>query len=256
MRIFELEDHLPALILYTQKFSALVDAGVSLQTCFGLLQKTTDDPTVSSANAYLRTEIIEKERTLSQAMADRPDVFSPFYVAFIRAGEIGGVLDEAMAYLAGWLERERAAAAGLRSAWLLNQIAAQVLRKSPSQQGHTAVETLLPDYRRVAQIASFCRLFEMCLTAGVPRNLALTTAAEVLGEPALTKLRTSVERLGSEESIAFALGEVEELRPVVAGMVAIGEECGLLDRMLRRAADFYDAEAIHILHSAVRLESG
>ena len=107
MRIFELENSLPALILYTQKFSALIDAGVSLQTCFGLLQKTTDDPVMSDANAYLRVEIVERNRTLSQAMADRSDVFSPFYIAFVRAGEIGGVLDEAFTYLAAWLERER-----------------------------------------------------------------------------------------------------------------------------------------------------
>ncbi len=253
MRIFELENSLPALILYTQKFSALIDAGVSLQACFGLLQKTTDDPVMSAANAYLRAEIVEKNRTLTQAMAGRPDVFSPFYIAFVRAGEIGGVLDEAFTYLAAWLEREREAADRLRSAWVLTRIASQVLATS-SAESTEAVQTRLPNYRRVAQIASFCRLFEMCLTAGVPRNLALTTAAEVLGEPALGTLRDAVANIGPDQSIASAMNHVEELRPVIVGMVEIGEECGLLDQMLRRTADFYDAEAIHILHSAVRVE--
>jgi type II secretory pathway component PulF len=253
MRIFELENSLPALILYTQKFSALIDAGVSLQTCFGLLQKTTDDPVMSAANAYLRAEIVEKNRTLSQAMAGRPDVFSPFYTAFVRAGEIGGVLDEAFAHLATWLERERDAADRLRSAWLLTRIASQVLATS-SAESTEAVQTRLPNYRRVAQIAGFCRLFEMCLTAGVPRNLALATAAEVIGEPTLGMLKEAVADIGPEQSIAAALHHVEELRPVIAGMVEIGEECQCLDRMLRRAADFYDAEAIHILHSAVRVD--
>jgi type II secretory pathway component PulF len=50
------------------------------------------------------------------------------------------------------------------------------------------------------------------------------------------------------------MNHVEELRPVIVGMVEIGEECGLLDQMLRRTADFYDAEAVHILHSAGRVD--
>jgi type II secretory pathway component PulF len=247
MKILELEDHGPALILYTQQFSALVDAGVSLQTCFSMLQRTTSDPAVAAANAYLRTEVVEKDRTLSQAMAGLPDVFSPFFVAFVKAGEIGGVLDEALARLATWLERERAASDRLRSAWLLAEVAAKMLGKSAD----TSVRAQLPEYRRIAQIASFCRLFEMCLTAGVPRNLALTTAAEVLGEPALSKLQAAVAKVGPDQSIAPALGEVEGLRPVVVGMAEIGEECQCLDRMLRKAADFYDAEAMHILHAGV-----
>jgi type II secretory pathway component PulF len=251
MRIFELEDHLPALILYTQKLSALIDAGVSLQTCFGLLERTTDDPVMSAANAYLRAEVIEKNRTMSEAMADRPTVFSPFYIAFVKAGEIGGVLDEAFAHLVTWLEREREAADRLRSSWLLTEVATKVLAKTRGEPGEAAVRTSLPDYRRVAQIASFCRLFEMCLTAGVPRNLALTTAAQVLGEPALTILSSAVEKVSGDDAIAPVLSQVAELRPVIAGMAAIGEECGLLDQMLRRAADFYDAEAVHILHAAV-----
>ncbi len=248
MKILELEDHGPALILYTQQLSALVDAGVSLQTCFFMLQRTTTDPAVAAANAYLRTEVVEKERTLSQAMTGLPDVFSPFFVAFVKAGEIGGVLDEALAHLATWLERERAAADRLRSAWLLAEVAAKMLGRSED----TSVRAQLPEYRRIARIASFCRLFEMCLTAGVPRNLALTTAAEVLGEPALGKLQAAVAKVGPDQSMAPVLGEVEGLRPVVVGMAEIGEECQCLDRMLRKAADFYDAEAVHILHAGTR----
>ena len=250
MGTHELEDHLPALILYTQKFSALIDAGVSLQTCFDLLRKTTDDLVISAANAYLRTEIVEKDRTVSEAMTDRPNVFSPFYIAFVRAGEIGGVLDEAFAHLATWLERERDAADRLRSSRLLAEVATKVFGRPQGASGEVAVHVSRPDYRRVAQIASFCRLFEMCLTAGVPRNLALTTAAEVLGEPALGTLRDAVANIGPDQSIASAMNHVEELRPVIVGMVEIGEECGLLDQMLRRTADFYDSEATHILHSA------
>jgi type II secretory pathway component PulF len=250
MRIFQLEEHHPALMLYTRKLSALIDAGVSLQTCFDLLQKTTDDPLMSAANAYLRAEIVEKDRTMSEAMTDRPEVFSPFCIAFVRAGEIGGVLDEAFAHLAAWLERERAAADRLRSNWLLAEVARKLLGRPQGASPEGTIRTGLPDYRRVARIASFCRLFEMCLTAGVPRGLALATAAQVLGEPALTIVSSAAESLTGDDTIAPVLEQVDELRPVVAGMAAIGEECGLLDQMLRRAADFYDAEAVHILHSA------
>jgi general secretion pathway protein F len=43
---------------------------------------------------------------LSEALADRPELFSPIYRSMVRAGETAGALEEVLSRLADWLERE------------------------------------------------------------------------------------------------------------------------------------------------------
>jgi type II secretory pathway component PulF len=186
-------------------------------------------------------------------MAERPELFPPFYIAFVRAGEIGGVLDEALAYLAAWLEQERAAAERLRTNILLAQLTARVRDGAAASGIQRRVAEALQEARRVARVASFCRLFEMCLTAGVPMKLALATAADILPEPAAKQVREGAEALAADAPVAPVLAEVAELETIVSRLVATGEEHACLDHMLRKAAEFYDAEAADVLHRAARL---
>jgi len=66
-------------------------------------------------------------------------------------------------------------------------------------------------------------------------------------------VREGATTMGSGGSVGQVLAEIEELRPLVAPMVATGEEHACLDLMLRKAAEFLDAEAAYILHSAAPL---
>jgi type II secretory pathway component PulF len=90
----------------------------------------------------------------------------------------------------------------------------------------------------------------MCLTAGVPANLAVATAAAILEEPDAARLRAAAETLTPERHLGDVLAEIEGLAPVVAAMVGVGGEHACLADMLRNAAKFYDAEAVHLLHTA------
>jgi len=252
MEELDLDPRLGPLVLYTRRFAALIDAGVSLMRCFELLQDATGDPAIAAANAELSKKVGDGMQ-MSAAMAERPELFPAFYIAFVRAGEIGGVLDEALAYLAAWLEQERAAAERLRTNMLLAQLTARVTDGAAASGIGRRVAEALREARRVARVASFCRLFEMCLTAGVPMKLALATAADILPEPGAKRVREGAEALGTDAPIAPILAEVAELRTVVSPMVATGEEHACLDHMLRKAAEFYDAEAADVLHSAARL---
>jgi type II secretory pathway component PulF len=252
MKPFQPQGHLLALILYTRKFSALIDAGVSLMRCFEMLQQTTDDPALSAANARL-SEKVGAGATLSAAMKDLPEVFPPFYAAFVRAGEVGGVLDVMMADLADWLEQELAASDRLGTRIFLLDLAARLTRSAAWRVGQREAENAFEGSRRLARVASFCRLFENCLTAGVPMKMALATAADVLGEPVASQVAQAAEGLAGDDRIAPALARIEGLTPVVAQMVTIGEETGSLEVMLRKAADFIDAEAAHILYAVGRL---
>jgi len=235
------------LIVYTQKFSALIEAGVSLAACMKLLGETTADPAMREANEFL-SQRVEHGETLSKAMGERPEVFSSFYIAFVHAGEIGGVLDEAFVHLADWLEQERDAAERLQLRTLLAKLRRGLDSggASPDARAQAAFRRA----RRMARIASFCRLFEMLLVAGVPSRLALRTAGEVL-EPEITAvIPDGVEGVTPERWVADVVGRVEDLKPVVASLVGVGEEHACLDHMLRKAAQFYDAEAAGILHEA------
>jgi len=244
------QDLMP-LITYARKFAALIGGGVSLRRCLELLQATTKDPVLAAANADLSVRVCERDETLSAAMGAHPECFSPTYVAFVHAGEIGGVLDEALADLADWLEQEQASAERLRDRILLAQIAARVLGEGAMPPDERALQARVDAARRVQQVASFCRLFERCLTAGVPLKLALTTAAEVLGEQVADQVERAADKLGDNDPIAPVLSGIAALPPVVADMVGIGEETGALADMLRKAAQFVDAEAARMLHQAV-----
>ena len=73
-----------------------------------------------------------------------------------------------------------------------------------------------------------------------------------LGDRAAEEIARGAQDLGEGESIAPLLSAVDGLKdfPVVAEMVATGEECDALDLLLRKAADFIDAQAAHVLHAA------
>ena len=238
------------LIAYTRKFSALIEAGVSLMVCIRFLHETTTDPTMQEANQFL-SRSVEAGATLSQAMAERPEVFSGFYIAFVHAGEIGGVLDEAFVHLADWLEQERDAAERLQLRALLAKLrrGLEAGGASPDARAREAFSRA----RRMARIASFCRLFEMMLTAGVSSQLALRTAVEVLEPEIGAVVPDGVEGLTPERWVTEVVARVEELKPVVASLVGLGEEHACLDHMLRKAAQFYDAEAAGILDEAGQL---
>ncbi len=251
MTTSEAAPRLGALVLYTRQFSALIDAGVSLIRSLRLLAQTIGDPDLKTANERLG-EQVGAGLTLSDAMAQRPDIFPASYVGFVKAGEVGGVLQDALAYLADWLEKERLALERLQVRVSLLRLAATT-RGTSDPAAEEGVGAAITAARRPARVASFCRAFEMCLTAGVPQPLALVTAANLLEEPDAEHLRSGAEELNGKRGIAELLDGVDDLRPIVAPMVRMGEEHACLDHMLRHAAEFYDAEAAHALDSGPHL---
>jgi type II secretory pathway component PulF len=61
-------------------------------------------------------EALKEGQTLSSALAKFPQVFSSFYVSIVKAGEIGGFLDNSLARLADYLENEEELRAKTRAA--------------------------------------------------------------------------------------------------------------------------------------------
>jgi type IV pilus assembly protein PilC len=91
------------LSVFCRQFSTMIDAGVSLVRCLSVLQEQTPNPKLRRILADIQVEV-ESGNTLSRAMQKYPRVFSPLFVGLIKAGEVGGVLEEALQRLSTFLE--------------------------------------------------------------------------------------------------------------------------------------------------------
>jgi type IV pilus assembly protein PilC len=92
-------------------------------------------------------------------------------------------------------------------------------------------------------VARFSRNFSTMIGAGVPILQSLAIVGETSGnwvvESALRKVQESV-RQGN--SIAGPLAQEPIFPAMVTQMIAVGEDAGALEQMLRKVADFYDQE--------------
>jgi type IV pilus assembly protein PilC len=92
-------------------------------------------------------------------------------------------------------------------------------------------------------LARWSRTFSGSVSSGVPILQAIQITGETSGnivvEQAMEDVYESVKRGGS---IAAPISEHHIFPPMVANMVAVGEETGQLEDMLTKIADFYEAE--------------
>jgi type IV pilus assembly protein PilC len=93
------------LSVFCRQFSTMVDAGVSLVRCLDVLGQQTQD---AKLKKILRDigERVEGGESLSRAMQRHPRTFSNLFIGMIRAGEVGGVLEETLQRLAHFLEKD------------------------------------------------------------------------------------------------------------------------------------------------------
>jgi type IV pilus assembly protein PilC len=98
-----------ALLAFFRSFSTLIRSGVPMRRALGVAIERCSDGVLREALRSVLADV-EYGSSLSDAMAKRPAAFPRLYIAMIRAGETGGILDDVLERLALFLERE----AGLR----------------------------------------------------------------------------------------------------------------------------------------------
>lgn len=104
-----------ALLAFFRSFSTLIRAGVPMRRALDVaIERTSDAALRESLRAVLAD--VEHGSSLGEAMARRPRGFAPLYVAMVRAGEAGGILDDVLERLATFLERDADLRKKLRSA--------------------------------------------------------------------------------------------------------------------------------------------
>ncbi len=93
------------LSIFCRQFSTMINAGVSLVRCLDVLEQQTNSVNLKEIIREIQGEV-EGGATLSRSMGQYPRVFSNLAVGLVRAGEVGGVLDDTLDRLATFLEKD------------------------------------------------------------------------------------------------------------------------------------------------------
>lgn len=93
------------VVIFSRQIATLFEAGVSALKAFRLLAAENDNKELQRELTDVADDI-ESGISLSDALAKRPALFSPFYVNMVKAGEESGKLNESFLYLADYLDRD------------------------------------------------------------------------------------------------------------------------------------------------------
>lgn len=90
---------------FTRQLATMVNAGLPITEALLILRQQTKGA-MQKVVAQILTDV-EGGESLSIATARHPKVFSPTYIALLKAGEVGGVMDEVLTRLADSLEKQQ-----------------------------------------------------------------------------------------------------------------------------------------------------
>ena len=296
------------LTVMSRQLSTMISSGMTLLRAFYVLEEQIENQLLRETIGMVR-EDIEAGLSFSDALERHPKVFNPLYVAMIRSGEAGGVLEESLERISDQLEKDDSLRRQVKSAMaypivvfsfalivLIGMIAFIVpvfvgvfkdfggelpaitkftvgLSNIVTGQWYiligVAVGTCIafrkwkssswgrPQWdafrlripfkigvtvQKIA-LARWSRTFSALYGAGVPIMHAIEVTGQTAGNEVVNKAMDSViESVKSGGSIAAPLKNAPIFPPMVAQMIAIGEETGNLDTMLSKVADFYEDE--------------
>jgi type IV pilus assembly protein PilC len=103
------------LAVFSRQFATMINSGLSLLRALTILGEQTSNRRLGEVVIQVRAEV-EQGMSLSAAMAKHPKVFNRLYVSMVRAGEIGGFLDQVLVKVADTFEKEVALRGKIRSA--------------------------------------------------------------------------------------------------------------------------------------------
>ena len=92
------------VVMFSRQMTTLFEAQVSALRAFKLLAAEARTPLLAEKLSEVASDI-QGGSSISASLSKHPDVFSPFYVNMVKAGEETGKLDETFAFLADHLDR-------------------------------------------------------------------------------------------------------------------------------------------------------
>ena len=96
---------LKEIAVFSRQFATMVNSGLPILRALTILADQTDNAELAKVLMVVRNDV-EQGASLSAAMAKHEKVFNELYIAMVKSGETGGMLDDVMLRLASLLERE------------------------------------------------------------------------------------------------------------------------------------------------------
>ncbi len=103
------------ILAITGQLSAALRAGLPLLNCLRVVQKQVQKPAVKDLLGRL-THLVSTGSSLSEAMEQQGDTFSTLYLAMIRVGETGGIIEDTTSQLTSLLRREEQVKSNVKTA--------------------------------------------------------------------------------------------------------------------------------------------
>jgi len=99
-------------------------------------------------------------------------------------------------------------------------------------------------------IARFARIFSSLMGAGVSVLDSINVTADAIGNVVIeTELKEAGKAVTAGQQLSEPLGTSKHFPPIVAQMLAVGEETGQTDQVLIKVADFYEEEVDNLVES-------
>ncbi len=93
------------MAIFSRQFATMVNSGLPILRALSILSDQVSNKELAKTLTLVRNDV-EQGSSLSVAMAKFPKAFNDLYIAMVKSGETGGMLDDVLLRLADVLERE------------------------------------------------------------------------------------------------------------------------------------------------------
>jgi type IV pilus assembly protein PilC len=93
------------LSIFARQFATMINSGLPILRALAILSEQSQSKELAKILFEVRTDV-EQGASLSGAMAKHPKVFNNLFIAMVKSGETGGVLDSVLLRLADMIEKE------------------------------------------------------------------------------------------------------------------------------------------------------
>jgi type IV pilus assembly protein PilC len=105
------------LVIATRQLATMVQSGMSLLRALYVIEEQTENDKLRDTFILVRKDV-EAGVSLSNALAEHPEVFNELFVAMVQAGETGGILDRTLVRVAEQLEKDAALRRQIKAAMI------------------------------------------------------------------------------------------------------------------------------------------
>jgi type IV pilus assembly protein PilC len=113
------------LAIFSRQLATMVSSGMTILRALFVLEEQTEVDKLRQVIIAVRKDV-EAGLSFSAALGRHPKVFGPLFVSMVRAGEIGGVLEDSLNRVADQLEKEDSLRRQVRSAMVYPSVVVTV----------------------------------------------------------------------------------------------------------------------------------